>query len=73
MRTIDRLANYLAISKVTRHAFEKACGVANGYIAKQLKGKGSIGSDIVQRIITQYPDLNLEWLIMGKGEMLRSN
>ena len=37
---------------------------------KQIRGKGSIGSEILARIYHHFPDLNLLWLISGEGEML---
>ena len=58
MRIIDRLAQYLAYKKITAYAFERTCQVANGYLKKQLKGKGSIGSDILLRIYNNYLDLD---------------
>lgn len=70
MRVIDRLNQYLEAKRITAYAFERACGVANGYLGKQLKGKGSIGSDILEKISQEYPDLNLVWLITGQGKML---
>ena len=69
MRLIERLNRYLELRGITPHAFEQACGLANGYLGKQLKGKGSVGSDILEKIANQYPDLNLAWLITGKGKM----
>jgi hypothetical protein len=39
----------------------------NGYIASR---SVTIASDILEKIKIKYPDLNLEWLITGKGEML---
>lgn len=70
MRVIDRLNQYLEVKGVSAYAFERACGVANGYLGKQLKGKGSIGSDILEKVWQKYPDLNLAWLITGNGKML---
>jgi predicted RNase H-like nuclease (RuvC/YqgF family) len=32
----------------------------------------SINSDKIEIIISNYPDINLEWLITGEGEMLRT-
>ena len=71
MRIIDSLAEYLAYKKITAYAFERTCQVANGYLKKQLKGKGSIGSDILLRIYHNYLDLDFVWLLTGNGEMLR--
>ena len=70
MRIIDRLLYYLAVKKITAYSFERNCKVANGYLKKQHKGKGSIGSDILERIHENYFDINLVWLITGEGDML---
>lgn len=70
MRLIDRLNRYLERKDISPYAFEKACGVANGYLGKQSRGKGSVGSEILEKISVQYPDLNLVWLITGKGRMI---
>jgi len=72
MRLIDRLQQYLAHSQITAYAFEHTCGVSNGYLGKQLKAKGAVGSDILERIKKHYPDLSLIWLVTGKGSMLLS-
>ena len=70
MRIIDRLIKYLDHKRITAYSFERTCQVANGYLKKQQKGKGSIGSDILERIHRNYLDLSLLWLISGEGEML---
>lgn len=69
-RLIERLQEYLSYSKITAYAFEHSCGLSNGYLGKQLKGKGSVGSEILERIKAQYTDLSLVWLVTGKGQML---
>lgn len=70
MRLIDRLYEYMAYHSITPYAFEHACGISNGYLAKQKNGKGSVGSEMLERIRQVYPDLNLIWLINGSGAML---
>jgi hypothetical protein len=70
MRVIDRLLKYLAYKRITAYSFERTCQVANGYLKKQQKGKGTVGSDILERIHQNYSDLNLVWLISGKEEMI---
>jgi hypothetical protein len=70
MRIIDRLIEYLDYKRVTPYSFERTCQVANGYLKKQQKGKGSIGSDILERIHKNYFDLDMVWLITGEGDML---
>lgn len=70
MKVIDRLAKYLEVKDISAREFELGCGVANGYLGKQLKVHASIGSDILEKVAVQYPDLNLVWLITGRGKML---
>lgn len=72
MRLIDRLSKYLIAKAISPYEFERTCGIANGYLGKQLKGKGSVGSDILEKVSREYPDLNLVWLITGKGKMIVS-
>ena len=35
-------------------------------------GKRGIGLNIIQKIVNKFPDINLNWLITGEGEMLKS-
>ena len=39
---------------------------------KGVQKKSALGSDKIDKILSKYPDLNLEWLFSGKGEMLKS-
>jgi hypothetical protein len=70
VRVIDRLFEYLRHHNLTPYNFERACGIANGYLKKQLKGKGTIGSEILEKITHKYRDVSLTWLVTGKGKML---
>jgi uncharacterized coiled-coil protein SlyX len=72
MRLIERLQDYLVYSNISAYAFEHTCNLSNGYLGKQLKGKGAVGSDILERIKENYIDLSLVWLVTGKGKMLLS-
>jgi len=70
LRLIDRLYQYLELKGLSAYAFEHACKLSNGYLQKQYKGKGTIGSDIIDKIHEQYPELSLVWLLTGKKQML---
>ncbi len=48
--------------------FEKSIEASNGYINSI---KNNIGKDKMIKILELYPNLNLEWLLTGTGEMLK--
>lgn len=72
MRLIERIQQYMVLHAISAYELEHHCGLSNGYIGKQLKGKGSVGSDILEKIKSKYPDLSLVWLVTGKGRMILS-
>lgn len=72
-KAIDRLQSYLRTKGVSLNSFDKSIGAANGYIGKQIRNSGSIGSDMIEKIHCIYTDLNLNWLLTGEGEMLRGS
>lgn len=45
-------------------------GVTKQTISTWVKDGGSVGMDVVRRLLDFYPDLNARWLITGTGEML---
>lgn len=70
MKTIERLEQFINFRGLSLYAFDSSIGVGNGYMGKQIKKKGSIGSDILELIFSQYPELNPTWLLTGNGSML---
>lgn len=69
-RPIDRLIAYIEDKGISPSQAEKTLGTANAYIQNAKNRKGEIGSSILNKIATEFLDLNLIWLITGKGEML---
>lgn len=58
MTAKERLIEFLAYLKIGQNAFEKNVGISNGYISNI---KGSIGSEIANKISEKYPELNTGW------------
>lgn len=75
MSTIKRLIAFHEYLKGMgyggRNALEKALGKSFGYLSKALDRDSAIGSDVLLSLHEAFPDLNLEWLITGKGDMLK--
>lgn len=70
MEIKDRISEFIRCNNITIAEFERNVNLANGYIKKF---KGSIGSDKLNNIASYYPELNIEWLITGKGNMLKES
>ena len=70
MTVKDRIKLYCKAEGLTISAFEESIGVSNGYVNAISK---SIGLDKLNTIIEKYSNLNIEWLLTGKGEMRKTN
>ncbi|WP_430410157.1 hypothetical protein [Kordia sp.] len=69
MKIIDRIVKFIKYKNLSMRAFDISIGVGNGYTSKQAKTKASVGSDVLEKIIDQYPDLSPLWLLTGEGDM----
>ena len=63
----SRLLDFVAFTGVKKSQFYKKTRLGNGFLDKN----DNINSDKIEIIASSYPELNIEWLITGKGEMLR--
>ncbi len=71
MSLIERIYQVSDFKNDSIYKISKEIGVSNGYFSKTRQKKGSVSSNIIEKIVNYYPDLNVEWLITGKGEMLK--
>ena len=71
MNTIQRIKQYIDYKGFTNKKFEIETGFSNGAFASQLKNNKTIGVDKLENILTTYTEINPDWLLTGKGEMLR--
>jgi len=66
----QRMITFAKSKERSVRAFEKNVGFTIGYINAI---RVSIHPDKLLKITEKYPDLNTEWLLTGKGEMLQKN
>ena len=69
MTTKDRLKEFLSSQKIGGNKFEEQINISTGYMSSKAI---TITSDVIEKTVSAYPDLNLDWLITGKGSMLKS-
>ncbi len=71
MGTLQRIKEYIDFKGITNQKFEIEIGFSNGAFGTQLKKNKTIGVDKLENILIKYPDINVEWLLTGKGEMIK--
>lgn len=68
MTVKDRIKQFCKAENLTISAFEASIGVSNGYVNAISR---SIGIDRLNTIIEIYSNLNIEWLLSGRGCMYK--
>jgi transcriptional regulator with XRE-family HTH domain len=69
----DRLLKFLNKEQLSHARFAEIIGVQPSSISHILSGRNNPGFEFIQKILTNYPQLNAEWLILGKGNMFRQS
>ena len=65
----ERILKYADTLGISRRKFYTKIGVSRG----TLESDSGITEDILVKFITVFPEIDTEWLISGRGEMLRNN
>ncbi|MDR2223600.1 MAG: peptidase S24 [Flavobacteriaceae bacterium] len=73
MKAIERIIQYIDLKGLTNSSFEKKTGLSNGYIGTQFKRNADLGEGVLNKILDNCLDINPEWLLTGKGSMLKPN
>lgn len=66
----ERLKIYCDYSGITGYRLAKTLGISTQSVSVFFQGKSSPSVATLEKIITAYPDLNANWLLTGRGEML---
>ncbi|MDR1022951.1 MAG: hypothetical protein LBL94_06760 [Prevotellaceae bacterium] len=63
----EKILQYLDFKGVSKYECYQKTGITNGIFSK----KEGLSEDNILRFLSYYVDINLDWLLMGRGEMLR--
>ena len=69
----DRLLKFLNKEQLSSARFAEVIGVQPSSISHILSGRNKPGFDFIYKILTNFPSINAEWLITGKGTMLKDD
>jgi transcriptional regulator with XRE-family HTH domain len=67
----DRILKILNTENMSSAKFADILGVQRSNISHILSGRNNPGLDFLQKVLLKFPSINPEWLIIGKGEMLK--
>lgn len=66
----ERLIEYLESKKISKSEFGRRIGVSSAFISSM---RQSMQPDKLERVALNFPDLNMEWLLTGNGEMINDS
>lgn len=69
---IERLEEFIKNQCISVRSFEQTISASDGMIRRAINNKTDIQSKWLSKIADNYPQLNLNWLITGKGSMIIS-
>lgn len=65
----EKIQQYLDLKGINNSRFEASIGASNSY----WRNTKSISAEILSKIFRIYSDINMEWVLLDKGEMLNCN
>ena len=66
-----RLKQFLAAENISQAQFADSINVVRASVSHVLAGRNNPSYDFIKAIMDKYPQLNIEWLILGKGKMYK--
>lgn len=72
MKIIDRIYQYIECKQLKPTPFEQKIGVSSGYLKKMFNRNADIGESVITKFAEYCPDVSIEWLLTGRGEMLKN-
>ena len=73
MDVLDRIKQIISTNELSVSAFAKSIGLAQVTVNNYILGKRKISFELIDAIAKNYPNISLEWLLRGDGEMYVSD
>ena len=67
----NRLKQFLAAENITQSQFADKIEVVRASVSHVLSGRNNPSYEFIKAIMANYPTLNIEWLMFGKGKMYK--
>ena len=66
---IDRINLILRAKNITAKQFAEEIGIQPSGMSHILSGRNNPSLDFVTKVVRRYPEIDTNWLLLGKGEM----
>lgn len=66
-----RLKQFLVAENITQAQFADSINVVRASVSHVLSGRNNPSFDFIKAMMLQYPNLNIDWLMFGKGKMYK--
>lgn len=67
----NRLKQFLAAENISQAQFADTINVVRASVSHVLAGRNNPSYDFIKAIMDNYPSLNIEWLMQGRGKMYK--
>lgn len=67
-----RLQQFMDHEKLNVYQINKESGLSKGLISNAFSNQRGLTASTLEAILNTYPQLNANWLIVGRGEMLNA-
>ncbi len=68
-----RLKQFLAAENITQAQFADTINVVRASVSHILSGRNNPSFDFIRAMMSHYPNLNMDWLMFGKGKMYKNS
>ena len=67
--TKERIIQFIGYKNISKSIFLNTTNIKRGFLDKDKLG-ASVSDTLLAKIIASYPEVSLEWLITGNGNMI---
>lgn len=72
-KILDRIQRIAINEGITIGALERKIGASKGVLSRAISKGTDIQSKWIQILVENYPSYSSEWLLTGRGDMIKSN
>ncbi|MDH6533478.1 XRE family transcriptional regulator [Parabacteroides sp. 52] len=67
----DRIIKVMEREGMTSSKFAEAIGIQRAAMSHIISGRNNPSLDVISKILQRFPKIDSDWLLFGKGEMIR--